>query len=87
MKRSILASILTLLPTVALAQAQSIKVDCTAYHKNPDGLWAVTHENVITLDGKPLAINLPTACCFGSDSKRLILGGVNVINIVEKACS
>jgi hypothetical protein len=85
MKQLILLSALALLPTVALAQ-QTIKVDCSAYHKNPDGLWTVMHDNVIILDGKPIPINLTMACCFGSDSKRLMLGQTNVINIVEKAC-
>jgi hypothetical protein len=79
-----LLSVLAVLPTSAFAQ--TAQVDCSAYHKNPDGLWTVTHENVIILNGKPISINLTMTCCFGSDSKRLMLGGTNVINIVEKAC-
>ena len=85
MKRLMLLSMLALLPTVALAQ-QTIKVDCSAYHKNLDGLWTVIHENVIIFDGKPISITLTNACCFGADSKRLMLGQVNIINVVEKAC-
>lgn len=81
----LLLFVLMLLPTIALAQ-QNIKVDCLAYHKNPDGLWTIIHENVIIFGGKPIPINLTNACCFGSDSKRLMLGQTDVINIVEKAC-
>jgi hypothetical protein len=86
MKRLILLSVLMLLPTVAFAQSQTMKVDCSAYRKNDDDLWTVIHENVIILDGKPIPINLTRACCFGADSKRLMMGQVNVISIVEKAC-
>jgi hypothetical protein len=75
-----------LLPVPAWAQAQTIKVDCTAYRKNDDGLWAVTHPNVIVLDGKPVSVDATNACCFGADRSRLIVGGVNIINNVEKAC-
>jgi len=87
MKRLILLSVLALLPTIALAQTGTSKVDCSAYHKNDDRLWTIIHDNVIILDGKPISINMKMACCFGSDSKRLMLGGVNVIRIVEKSCS
>lgn len=84
--RVILLSVIALLPKGALAQSQAAIVDCSAYHKNPDGLWTVTHENVIILDEKPLAIKMTMACCFASDSRRLVINGVNVINIVEKSC-
>jgi hypothetical protein len=87
MKRLILMAILTLLPTVTSAQSLTSKVDCSAYHKTLDRLWTVMHENVIIVDGKPISINMTMACCFGSDSKRLIIGGVNIINVVEKSCS
>jgi len=72
MKWLILLPVLALLPTVALAQ-QNIKVDCSAYHKNSDGLWTIIRENVIIFDAKLIPINLTNACCFGSDSKRWIL--------------
>jgi hypothetical protein len=85
-KRLILILALALLPTVALAQGQTMKIDCTAYRRNPDGLWTVIHTNVIVLDGKSITVDMTNACCFGSDRSRLVLGGVNLINIVEKAC-
>jgi hypothetical protein len=86
MKRLLLMSILTMLPTVALAQSQVSKLDCAAYQKNLDRLWTVTRENVMIVNGKSISINMTMACCFGSESKRLILGGVNIIKIVEKFC-
>jgi hypothetical protein len=86
MKWLTLLPFIALLPNGALAQPQTIKVDCSAYHKNPDGLWTVTHANVMILDGKSLTIDVTMACCFGSNSGRLVLNGVNVINIVERAC-
>jgi hypothetical protein len=86
MRRFMLMSVLALLPTAALAQTQTIKIDCTAYHKNLDGLWTITRPNIIVLDGKPISVQMTDACCFGSDSKRLILDKLNIINIVEKAC-
>ena len=76
MKRLMLMLILTLLPTVAPAQSQTSKADCSAYHKHLDRLWTILHENVIIVDGKPISINMTMACCFGSDSKRLIIGGL-----------
>jgi hypothetical protein len=79
-------SVLALVPTVALAQSLTSKVDCSAYHKIPDGLWTITRENVIIVDRKPISINMTMECCFGSDRKRLIIGGVNIINIVQKSC-
>jgi hypothetical protein len=85
MKPLTLLSILTLLPSIALAQ-QTMKTDCSAYHKNSDGLWTVVRENVIILDGKPISVKLTMACCFGSESKRLILDHVNIINIIERSC-
>jgi hypothetical protein len=85
MDRLVLITVLVLLPVAAWAQSQ-IKVDCTAYRKNDDGLWAVTHPNVIVLDGKPVSVDATNACCFGADRSRLIVGGVNIINNVEKAC-
>jgi hypothetical protein len=85
-KRLILTLVFALLPSAALAQGQTIKVDCTAYHRNSDGLWAVTHANVIVQDGKPITVGVANACCFGADRSRLVVGGVNIINIVEKAC-
>jgi hypothetical protein len=86
MRRLILMFALVLLPTVAFAQTQTIKVDCSAYSKNNEGLWTIIHANDIILDGKSISINLNNACCFGSDRSRLMLGGVNIMNIVEKAC-
>jgi hypothetical protein len=85
-KRLILILVVALLPSAAAAQTQTINVDCTAYHKNSDGLWAVTRANVIVQDGKPITVEATNACCFGADRSRLIVGGVNIINIVEKAC-
>jgi hypothetical protein len=87
MKRLMLMSVLALLPTVALAQSQTSKVDCSAYRKNDNRLWAIIRDNVIIVDGKPISINMTMACCFGSDSKRLILSRTNVVRIVEKSCS
>jgi hypothetical protein len=84
MDRLVLIAVLVLLPVAAWAQ--QIKVDCTAYRKNDDGLWAVTHPNVIVLNGKPVSVDATNACCFGADRSRLIVGGVNIINNVEKAC-
>jgi hypothetical protein len=86
MKRLTLAAVLALGPTAASAQTQTIHVDCTAYQKNPDGLWTVMRPNIIVLDGKSVSVDVSNACCFGSDSKRLILDRMNIINIVEKAC-
>ena len=86
MNRLVLMAVLVLLPVAAWAQAQTIKVDCTAYRKNDDGLWAVTHPNVIVLNGKPVSVDATNACCFGADRSRLMVGGVNIINIVQKAC-
>jgi hypothetical protein len=83
MKSLIMMSVLALLPRAALAQSLTSKINCSAYHKNDDGLWTITRENVITVDGKPISTNMPGACCYGSDRSRLILGGVNMINIVE----
>ena len=87
MKCLIMMSVLALLPEAALAQSLTSKVDCSAFHKNDDGLWKITRDNVIIVDGKPISVNMPGACCYGSDRSRLILQGVNIINIVEKACS
>jgi hypothetical protein len=84
-KPLILMSVFALFPTVALAQSTS-KVDCSAYHKNDDDLWTVKRSNVIIVDGKPISIDMTMGCCFGSDSSRLIIGGVNIIRIVEKSC-
>jgi hypothetical protein len=74
MKRSMFTLALVLLPTVAMAQPH-IKVDCMAYHKNDDGLWAVTRANVIILDGKSIPVDITNACCYGSDKSRWMLGG------------
>jgi len=85
MKRLMLLTFLTLLPTAALAQ-QTIKVDCLAYKRTSNGLWTVIRQNIIILDGKPIPVKLTLACCFGSESKRLMEGQVNIISVVEKAC-
>jgi hypothetical protein len=84
-RRLILIAAVTLLPAAASAQ-DTIKVDCTAYHKNDEGLWAVTHANVIIFNGKPITVDATNLCCFGADSRRLIVGGTNIINLVQKAC-
>ena len=85
-KRLMLISALVLLPTAVWAQTQTMKIDCTAYRRNPDGLWTVIRPNVVVLDGKPISVDMTNACCFGSDRNRLVLGSLNLINLVEKAC-
>jgi hypothetical protein len=85
-KPPILMAVVALVPAVASAQPRTIKVDCAAYHKNSDGLWTVTQTNVIVVDGKSITVDATNACCFGADRSRLIVGQVNIINIVEKAC-
>ena len=74
-----------LLPTVALAQSH-FTVDCTAYRRTDDGLWAVTRPNVIVVDGKSISINMTNACCYGADRSRLVIKGVNIINLVQRSC-
>lgn len=86
MKRLILTTVLALLPTAAIAQTQTIEVDCSAYHRNFDGLWTIMHDNVIKLDGKPITIKGTMSCCFGSNASRLMIDRINVINIIEKSC-
>jgi len=85
MKWSMVIPALVLLPTAAAAQSH-FTVDCTAYRRNDDGLWAIVRPNEIQMDGKSIPIDITNACCFGSNRARLIIGGVNIINLVERAC-
>jgi hypothetical protein len=86
MKHLALISALVLSPLGAWAQGSTLKIDCSAYHKNLDGLWTVIRPNTIVVDGKSVAVDLTRACCFGADTQRLAIGSVNIIRMVEKAC-
>jgi hypothetical protein len=82
---AILVSAITLFPAVAVAQ--SAGVDCTAFYRYPSGAWAVIHPTVIVFGDQSLLINMSEVCCFRSETYNLIVDGVNIINIVKKACS
>lgn len=86
MKSLAVAFILSLLPWCALAQSQTARVDCTAYQKKDDGRWAIKRPNVIESNGKSIPVEMTDACCFAADSNRLMISGINIIRIVQRAC-
>ena len=69
------------------SSTQAGGIDCSAWQQNADGLWSGVHPTTVPVAGQPYSLNMTGGCCFGANQSRLLVNGVNVIELVENACS